>query len=77
MVATVAVCGEEAPPFQVQNGLCKGCTIAPTLFILCCNQLFSVGQVVVMQQGLRYYSRADYIAARIFEEVTAEFGLTL
>ena len=28
MVATVTVGGEEAPPFQVQNGLRQGCTIA-------------------------------------------------
>ena len=34
MVATVAVSGEEAPPFEVRNSLRQGCTIAPTLFIL-------------------------------------------
>ena len=34
MAATVAVDGEQAPPFEVRNGLRQGCTIAPTLFIL-------------------------------------------
>ena len=34
MAATKAVGGEEAPPFELRNGLCQGCTIAPTLFIL-------------------------------------------
>jgi len=34
MVATVAVGGEKAPPFEVKNGLRQGCTIAPSLFIL-------------------------------------------
>ena len=112
MVTTVAVGGEEAPPFQVRNGLCQGCTIAPTLFILyfelviqcwlsCCDAagfevLYKVGGKLVGERTRRSSlfviteclftddaalicsSRADMvIAARIFEEVTAEFGLTL
>jgi len=33
MAATVAVGGAEAPPFEVRNGLCQGCTIVPTCIL--------------------------------------------
>ena len=112
MAATVAVGGEEAPPFEVRNGLRQGCTIAPTLFILyfeqviqCwlhrCNAvgievLYKIGGKLVGERTRRpslvqlneclfaddaaliCTSRSDmFIAAKVFEEVTKEFGLTL
>ena len=49
MTATVVVGGEEAPPFEVRNGLRQGCTIAPTLFFFnTLNKLSSVGYIAVM-----------------------------
>jgi len=46
MVATVVVSGEKAPPFEVKNGLCQGCTIAPSVLILYFEQ--------VVQRWLQY-----------------------
>ena len=112
MVASVVVGGEQAPSFQVRNGLRQGCTIAPTLFTLyfelvirCwlshCDTagievLYKIGGKLVGERirrsssfviseclfaddaALICSSRADMaVAARIFEEVVAEFGLTL
>ena len=112
MVASVVVGGEEAPSFQVRNGLHQGCTIAPTLFnlyfelvIRCWLSRCDTPGIEVLYKtsgklvgectrrpssfviseclfaddaALICSSRADMdVAARIFEDVMAEFGLTL
>jgi len=112
MEAEVTISSFTSLSFSVTNGLCQGCTIAPTLFALYLNQViecwwghcksqgvkvfykyggklvgkrtrkplsFEITELIFADDGviIRFMRQDMKEAARVFDEVAAEFGLTV